>query len=138
MGNWPCSIFLYFPHSTEHSGFVLLIYLLVGWLFPPLECRLCVERGLTHCSCSFLPILPLTHTIEVGLLYVHTSRFGIKILNSNPQWTIWKYLLDSGQGLSDILHTIDFTRLIAYLHLRGLYLFLLLLNKLTNMTLDAD
>lgn len=115
----------------------MLIYLFVGWLFPPLECGLYVERGLTQHSCSFLPIVPLAHTIEVGLLYVHTSRFGIKILNSNPQWNIWKHLLE-GQGLSDILHTLDFTRLIAYLHLRGLYLFLLLLNKLTNMTLDAD
>lgn len=61
-----------------------------------------------------LPTLPLTHTVEVGLFYLHTSRFRIKILNQIPQGDIWKHL-PMGHGLSDVLNTVDFTRLVAYL-----------------------
>lgn len=79
---------------------------------------------------SLLPILPLTHTLEVGLFYLHTSRFRMKLFNMIPQWDIWKHL-PMGHGLSDILNTVDFTSLVAYL-LWELYGFLALIKQINQ------
>ena len=45
-------------------------------------------------------------------MHLQASRSNIKTLSSISQVDVWKHLPE-GQGLSDILYTIDFTKLVA-------------------------